>query len=176
MLLVCILTASLAVASVPTGGCVLLNGLLGAGEWLHSASVSLEPETDLLYHQDDESLFLAIAFLGPKHTGVDLYLDSKGSTRMIHISTALGERVLTDGQWSDFTWGENSWWSGNTIGTIYEDGRPRFLEPEAFEFQIDRSELGESVQLLIHLKRPEKLLPSGATEEEHEKWLILNLQ
>jgi hypothetical protein len=154
---------------------VLLNGLLGRGEWDRSASVRLDPQTEVRAHKNRENLFVAIVFLGPHHTGVDLYLRSRGRTRMLHVSSALGERALEQGEWSELSWGRNSWWSANVVGTIVEGDRQRFLEPEAFEFQLDRRELGPEVRLFVHLKRPEKLLPAGASEARTEGWLRLTL-
>jgi hypothetical protein len=175
-ILVFALVAALTAVSVPDGGYVLVNGLLGDGEWDGSAGVRLDAETEMRVHKDNESLFLAIVFLGPRHTGVDLYLQSRARTQMLHVSSALGEKVLEKGQWSEFTWGRNFWWSANAIGMIVEGDRQNVLEPEAFEFQIDRRELGSEVLLFVHLKRPEKLLPRGASEAVTDEWVRLRLE
>ena len=171
-----IFTACLAAMPVPDGGCILVNGLLGVDEWDDASSVRLDPDTEIRFQKDGKNLFLAIVFLGPHHTGIDLYLQSHGDTRMLHVSTAVGEKVLKDSQWSDITWGQNSWWSANVIGTIVEEGRQKFLKPEAFEFQFDRREFGDDIRLFIHLKRPEKLLPAGASAADSEKWMKLGLK
>jgi hypothetical protein len=170
------LAVSLVGTSVPNGRCILVNGSLGIGEWTESAALRLDTDTEILFHKDDENLFLAITFRGARHTGVDLYIHSGGGTRMLHVSSALGEKVLEDNRWSDFKWGQNDWWSANQIGSIYEEGQRRFLEPEVFEFQIDRRGLGANIRLFIHLKRPEKLLPSGASAEDKEEWIRLKLE
>lgn len=171
-----VLVAYLAATPVPDGGYILINGSLGIGEWADAGTVLLDPDTEIRFQKDDESLFLAIVFLGPHHTGIDLYLRSLETTRMLHVSTALGEKVLKEKQWSDVAWGQNSWWSANVIGTIVEGGRQQFLEPEAFEFQFDRRELGDDIRLFLHLKRPEKLLPTGASATISEKWVRLKLK
>ena len=75
-----------------------------------------------------------------------------------------------------YAWGKNTWWSANVVGSIYEEGSMRFLEPGAFEFQIDRKELGQDLRLFLHLKRPEKYLPSGASVFTSEGWLKLDLE
>jgi hypothetical protein len=59
---------------------------------------------------------------------------------------------------------------------IFERDHQRVIEPKAFEFQLDRRELGPEVLLLVHLKRPEKLLPKGATETVSEGSLRLLLE
>jgi hypothetical protein len=161
---------------VPAGRHVLVNGLLGDAEWDSSGVARLDAETELRFHRDGGSLYLAVVFLGPRHTGVDLYLRSRGATRTLHVSSALGERTRQDDGWSATVWGRNFWWTANPIGSIVEDGRQRWLEPEAFEFQIDRRELGGEAALFVHLKRPEKLLPAGATAGDEAGWLSLRLE
>ncbi len=140
--IVLIASAALATTPVPEGDYILINGSLGVEEWTDSGTMRLDADTEIRFHKDDDSLFMAIIFLGPRHTGVDLYVQSQGSIRMLHVSAALGDKILEGSQWSDVTWGKNSWWSANMIGSIYEEGRQRFLEPEAFEFQLDRCEFG----------------------------------
>ena len=162
--------------SVPDGRYVLVNGLIAAGEWDGSARVVLDAETQLLARKDRDHLFLAIVFKGPRHTGVDLYLRTKGLTRMLHVSSALGERTREGGSWSAIAWGRNSWWTANTIGMVAEDGQRRFLEPDAFEFQIARTALGDAAELFVHLKRPEKRLPAGASETADGGWARLLLK
>ncbi len=173
---VVLLAVALASIPAPAGGCILLNGLLGADEWTEAGVVHLDPETELRFDKDDDNLFLAVVFLGPRHTGVDLYVQSRGRTRMLHVSSALGEKTLVDGLWSDYVWGENAWWSANVVGSIFEDGSMRFLEPAAFEFQMDRRELGPDLRLFVHLKRPEKSLPSGASVDASDEWLSLDIE
>ena len=169
-------SAALAMTPVPDGGYILLNGSLGAEEWADAGNIRLDPSTEIRFQKDDKSFFLAIEFLGPRHTGVDLYIQSHGSTRMLHVSSALGEKTFENDRWPDVAWGQNTWWSANVVESIYEEGSQRFLEPAAFEFQIDRSELGGDIGLFIHLKRPEKLLPPGASVIATEEWLRLVLE
>ena len=170
------LVAALATLFVPDGRYVLVNGLLEKGEWDASASSLVDPQTEIRVHKDRRNVFLAIVFKGPRHTGVDLYVKSRGRTRMLHVSSALGERTFENGRWSDFTWGRNSWWTANAVGMVAEEGGRRILEPEAFEFQLDRREFGKSAQVYLHLKRPEKRLPTGASEEADDRWARLVLE
>ncbi len=171
-----IFAAVIMVAPVPDGKSILVNGLLDEGEWINSSTVQLDETTEIRAHKNSDYLFLAIAFSGQRHTGIDLYTRSNGVTRLLHISSALGEKIFEEGVWSDYVWGRNSWWAANTIGSIFEDGRKRLLEPDAFEFQIDRRELGADLSLFIRLKRPAKVLPAGVTETERDKWVRLKLE
>jgi hypothetical protein len=170
------LAVSLAVTPVPDGKNILVNGIPGEGEWSESGCINLDNETELRFHKDDGNFYLGIIFLGPHHSGIDLYIDSGGVVRMIHVSSALGEKVLENGDWSDYTWGRNSWWTANQIGSIWEDGKTRFLEPQCFEFQLDRHGLGTDIRLYIHLKRPEKSFPEGASPETRDGWIGLSLE
>jgi hypothetical protein len=171
-----VLSILMATATIPDGSCVLINGLVGEDEWERSASILLDAETELRVHKDPERLFLGVLFKGPRHTGIDLYLKAEGGTRMLHVSSALGDRMMQHGEWSEIVWGRNSWWTANPIGSIVEEGKQRFLEPQAFEFQIDRAALGDSVRVFIHLKRPEKRLPPEASEDREDGWLLLDLR
>ena len=176
MIGILILAITLAPLSVPEGRYILVNGMLSAGEWDASASIRLDPETEIKAKKDRESLFLAVVFKGPRHTGVDLYLKSAGKVRMLHVSSALGEREFREGQWSEVKWGRNHWWAANPIGLVSEEGKQRVIEPEAFEFQLARAQLGRDVEIYLHLKRPEKRFPAGASQDATDRWLRLTLE
>lgn len=86
MIVASILAAFLATTPVPDGRYMLLNGSLGVGEWADSCTVRLDSNTEIRFHKDDESLFVAVVFLGPRHTGADLYLQSGGGTRIMPLA------------------------------------------------------------------------------------------
>ncbi|HZS03794.1 MAG TPA: hypothetical protein VFD58_02885 [Blastocatellia bacterium] len=170
-----VLALALVPMSVPDGKYILVNGLLGAGEWDGAASVRLDAETEVRVKKDRESLFLAVVFKRPRHTGVDLCLRSAGKVRMLHVSSALGEGELREGQWSELQWGRNQWWTANPVALVNEQGKQGVSAPEAFEFQLARAQLGREVELYFHLKRPEKQLPAGASEDTTDRWLRFTL-
>jgi len=175
-MLALLLCAALVVVPVPGGDVVMVNGLVGEGEWSNSGELKLDDATTLRFHATPRYLFLAVVFHGPKHTGIDLHLHSLGATRMLHVSSALGEKTLVDGTWSDYAWGENAWWTANGIGSIWDGSTSVSLKPQGFEFQIDRRELGPDVALYIRLKRPAKTLPAGASEDAVKNWIRLTLE
>jgi hypothetical protein len=163
--------------AVPAGRYVLVNGFLAPGEWDDALAVPLDAETELRIKQDDRSVFLALVFKGPRHTGLDLYWSAGGPPEMFHVSSALGERHGKGGTWSEMEWGTNRLWTANPIGLISGDGGQQILQPEAFELQIDKARLGGlDLRLFVHLKRPEKTLPAGATPEKPESWLAVPLR
>jgi hypothetical protein len=163
------------IQAIPDGRYVLINGHIGSGEWDSSLTVPLDDKTELRLKKDRSSLFLAVVFKGPHHTGVDLYLKSAGRTRMLHVSSALGEKELRSGEWSEMNWGRNTWWTANTVGLINEQGKARPLAPDAFEFQISRQEIGRNIDLYLELKRPDKRLPSAASPDSADQWLHVKL-
>jgi hypothetical protein len=170
-----LLALIVAAQSIPDGRYVLINGHIGSGEWNSSLTVPLDDETELRLKKDRESLFLAVIFKGPRHTGVDLYLKSAGRTRMLHVSSALGEKELRSGEWSEMIWGRNVWWTANAVGLINEQGKTRPLAPDAFEFQLSRQELGRDIDLYLNLKRPDKRFPSSASPDSTERWLRVRI-
>ncbi len=166
----------LAKLAVPDGPYILVNGQCGNDEWRGALQVALDRETELRVQKDPRHLFISIRAKASAHTGVDLYVKCRNDTRMLHVSSALGERILKDGQWSDIDWGKNVWWTANPVSLIMEEGQQKALAPECFEFQLARSELGSAVSLYVHLKRPEKRLPVQATPDSSEHWLQLKLK
>jgi hypothetical protein len=175
MIRLLVLLSALATVPVPDGKYILVNGMVGPREWDGAACVRLDAETEIRAMKDPGSLFLAVVFKGPHHTGIDLYLRSASKVRMLHVSSALGERSMHAGSWSDIEWGRNHWWTANAIGMVSEEGGSRWLEPEAFEFQLARDQLGLDAELFVHLKRPEKKLPPGASAGNADGWLHLVL-
>ncbi len=129
----------------------------------------------LLAKRDERHLFLGVSFLGVAHTGIDLYFAAgEEPARKLHVSSALGESEYLNNAWSDMVWGENTRWTANSIGSVYREGRTEYLAPHGFEFQIRTSELSASQwRVLIHLKRPELVLPAGADPSRPDQWLVL---
>jgi hypothetical protein len=176
MILPLLIAAALAPIAVPDGHYVLVNGLLGKGEWQSAITVPLDEQTELRAQKDSSSLFLAIVFKGPHHTGLDLHVKCRDDIRMLHVSSSLSESVFRESKWSDTAWGHNQWWAANPVCVVYEDGKQRVIEPEAFEFQLDRSQLGREVALYFHLKRPEKRLSADASPDTTDHWVRLTLK
>lgn len=175
MILPLLIAAALAPILVPGGRYVLVNGLLGKGEWQSSVSIPLDEQTELRAQKDSSSLFLAIVFKGPRHTGLDLHVKCRDDVRMLHVSSSLSECVFRGGAWSDTVWGRNQWWTANPVCVVFENDKQRVVEPEAFEFQLDRLQLGREVALYFHLKRPEKRLPTDASPDSTDQWVRLTL-
>lgn len=157
---------------------ILPNGKFAINEWDDAAEIKADDKIILLSKQDDDYFYLGIKFINESHTGIDLYLaDSDQKMKMLHVSSALGEKEFVDAQWSEFIWSENDLWTGNSIGMISVDGKSEFLENEGFEFQIHKSIIESNDWLLmIHLKRPEIVFPINAKNKNTTKWLRMNFK
>ena len=115
---------------------------------------------------------MSVAGRDTAHAGIDLYLDNMaGSVMMLHVSSAHGERLLKDGLWGETTWGPPQSWSSNIVESIVEDGKLKFITPDLFEFQIEKSRLpSRTFKLMLHLKRPEMRVPVAADTLSSEDW------
>ncbi|MBP7866726.1 MAG: hypothetical protein KA419_12340 [Acidobacteria bacterium] len=199
-MILCLLLLAAGVSPVvPLGPSILVNGFVGVDEWRGALGLPLDPEVELKAREDSRYLYLAVVFKGARHTGLDLYLTTRDGRAMLHVSSALGERAMEDNHPSkagpiedthpaaikdthalthalELVWGRNCWWTANPVCVTWEDGKQAVVAPEAFEFQLDRARLGREVALLIHLKRPDKTLPAGASPDVPDHWLRLKLE
>ena len=156
------------------GSVPLLNGLIGEFEWTSPTAHKSGWDTGTIWLiKDSQYVYLCIAPGDTVHTGLDLYLDNlAGEVFMLHISSAHGQRFLSDTLWQEMTWGPAKLWTSNLIQSIFRDGRNVWLAPDAFEFQIDRQFLPhESFKMMLHLKRPERWVPPDADSLSSQEWM-----
>jgi hypothetical protein len=175
MILPLLLLAALSPVAVPAGPYVLVNGVIGPGEWTPAVRIALDARTEIRAQQDARHLFLAVTARDTPHSGLDLYVSCRDGLRMLHVSAALGERVFHGDRWSGIEWGRTRWWTANPVCVVVTDGVQRVIAPEAFEFQLERSRLGREVAVYVHLKRPEKRLPAEASPDDPGRWVRLAL-
>ena len=164
--------------SIPFGSNILPNGKFSKNEWTDADSCLLGDSIKFCLKLDEEFVYLALKFLQEKHTGIDLYLaDSETNLKNLHISSALGERNFKDNKWEKFGWGENIFCMGNSIGSVFADGKMTYLDPDGFEFQIDKTMFKRKTWFLrIHLKRPEYIFPISTENNNIENWFWINLE
>ncbi len=164
-------------SAVVAGEAILANGFFALGEWDDAAA--LEPAEGLVIYTrwDDRYLYLGIRTGESSHTGLDLFLAGAADRQLhLHVSSALAEATMVDGTWSEQVWEGNRRWVANKIGLYQDEDGRRSSEPEGFEFQIDREMLmGEELHLALHLKRPERELPSAADREAFRDWIRIDL-
>ena len=83
---------------------------------------------------------------------------------------------MYDSGWGEITYGPPEFWSSNIVESVFEDGRMKFIPPEVFEFQIDKSQLpSRTFKLMVHLKRPEKWIPPKADTLSSHEWIEVEL-
>ena len=121
------------VVPAPYRSAPLLNGLIGETEWTYPAAHEAEWDAGIIWlRNDSQFVYLCIAPSDTVHTGLDLYLDNlAGDIFMLHISSAHGQRFLSDSLWQQTTWGPAKLWTSNLIQSIFRDGRNVWLAPEA---------------------------------------------
>ena len=187
-IIVILLALSVALSSVaavktktaPFGSGIMANGKNGPQEWQFRDVLRFVTDNrlDIRVKQSNFYVYIAIIDLDTTHTGIDLYIENPDSSRkLLHISTACGEKDFKDGQWSDFRWGENTLWSGNVVQSIVSDGKTEFLAPDIFEFQISKQLItGKEFKMMIDLKRPGKTGPADASPDDSENWLVAKLR
>ncbi len=159
--------------SVPEGAPVLPNGRFDADEWADAAEVVAAGGTAVLVKHDARFVFVGVRFGATGHTGLDLYLAPEGApARRLHVSAALGDATWSEPGWGELRWGENTDWTANSVGLITVDGRQQTVPSEGFEVVIARSAMPEgSFSLMVHLKRPDLVLPATADPERPATWL-----
>ncbi|MCB1050055.1 MAG: hypothetical protein H6510_15090 [Acidobacteria bacterium] len=160
--------------SLPKGEPVLINGFLAENEWADAWAQTYGP-LQIRAKLCGPYLLLAVWEPGVVHTGLDLYMaEDPAKPRKFHVSSALCEaHLMPDGSWSE-KWENNRGWVANKIGLFQLDGARQTSQPEAFEFQFDRSLFaGTQIYLAVHLKRPETEWPGDRSQTD--QWFVLQL-
>lgn len=159
---------------IPYGAPPLLNGREGHNEWLYPF-VQQWGWTGAIARlkQDSHFVYISIIDRDTAHTGLDFYLDNTaGGIMMFHVSSAHGERHMTDSGWGEMKYGPPESWGSNIVESIFEDGHMKFIPPDIFEFQIAKSRLpSRTFKFMVHLKRPEKLFPADADTLASDTWI-----
>lgn len=170
-------------------GFVMINGYADDREWDYPPVYQGGTENGVVIKVQQDSQFVYIAlsdympwYPGPDvdttHSGMDLYIDDAGGNRrMLHVSTALGEKSYVEGEWGEMTWNVNLKWTASLVQSIVEEGKTKFLPPQLYEFQISKKLLpGNWFSMMIHYLGPEKIAPPGASPDSVESWMTFELR
>jgi hypothetical protein len=141
---------------------------------------------DIRIQHDSQYIYIGLNDYAPwitstdidtNHTGIDLYVDdTKGNMRLLHISSALGEKQFIDGKWSGMNMAEHFDWTGCIVQSIFVDNKNQYVAPKNFEFQINKKILPEnSFRMMIKYKRPGKIAPPDANPDSSSTWLTFQL-
>jgi hypothetical protein len=169
---------------VPHGHAVMVDGKISNDEWADARRIEIPNGTRLYFKQADAYVYLCIRWPKGDAGFVDLYL-SPGDTRVydLHASAKLGQRVLSKGQWAEWTnWWNNEGWVAN-ISRVDSFSERRFLPENVREFQIDRAYFPGpewKIMLEISLAKGEQYtsiqFPANADKLHTDRWLPLKLR
>lgn len=166
-----------AAVRVPTGKPVLPDGRCASEEWSDAREVSLADGAKLSVKQAGDFVFVCVHFPRPALSGLDLYLaTADGKLTNLHASAKLGERVLQNGAWPDWTWWTNAGWTANVMRV--DTWEPRsFLPDEAKELQIRRDRFaGAMWRVRIEIQGDfTAVFPPVTSNLKSEGWLVLEL-
>jgi hypothetical protein len=169
--------------AVPQGRPVMVDGKISSGEWDDAKRIDMPDGARLHFKQGDTYIYLCIELARGDSGFVDLYL-SPGNTRVydLHASAKLGQRVLTEGQWAEWSnWWNNKGWVAN-VSRVDSFDEKRFLPENVREFQIDRTSFpGREWRIMIEisLANGEKYttiqFPANSDKVHTDRWLSLKL-
>ena len=163
---------------------ILIDGQIGKGEWAGANKTMVKEGIDLYSLQDDNYLYLSVQYDTAlfKNYYCDLYFELGADTLLnIHASQQLGERVLTDADWTDsepaFKWGYISDWTANQIK--FDRTNEVYIPYTALEFQISKNKIPEN-KLKIALQSRDMNwekevvnLPENGDFKSTKNWLLL---
>ena len=169
--------AELAAVRVPSGKPVLPDGKCAPQEWSDARAVSLAEGARLSVKQAGDFVFLCVHFPRPALSGLDLYLvPADGKLYNLHASAKLGERLLQNGAWPEWTWWTHTGWTANVMRV--DSWEPRsFLPDEAKEIQIRRDRFaGSTWRVRIEIQGDfTASFPPGTSALKSDGWLALEL-
>jgi hypothetical protein len=168
--------------TVPLGKPVMVDGHISPKEWEDATEVAMPESIRLYFKQSGEFVYVCVRL--PKgHSGfTDLYLSTPGGPAVnLHASAKLGERVLTDNSWPDWTWWNNADWVAN-VSRVDSFEKRTFLTEEVREFQIRRSRFPAGrwlarFEVSVAVKGDYKAVtfPEGTNNKTNTGWLQLDL-
>lgn len=153
-----------------------LDGRIGTAEWAGAAEIRLGQGHRLLLRSDRENLYLAVAYQSPAAPSVDVYLRRPGGGLIdLHASAKVGQRLATEGAWSDYVWGEAPDWTSHANARDPETRRYKLAEGR--EFRISRSMLptGSIAISVVVSDTDREVWPAGASETDASTWALVDL-
>ena len=149
--------ASETIAINQTNKAPLFDGRCGKDEWQAATKIELPAQVSLYLMHDKDSLFVCAKGKAEDHTVIDLYIEDAetGHLHNLHASAQLGERLLTDKEWSESeNWNLEDWggfWVPYAGNEETEDGmRTKFLKGSHREIQVLRKKFaGNTWNMMI---------------------------
>ena len=173
-----------------TNKTALLDGRCGNDEWDVATKIELAAGASIYLMHDKDSLYVCAKGKSEDYTVIDIYIEhaETGHLHNLHASAQLGERLLTDKDWSESQrWNLNGW-SGFWVPYAgYEDTenggrRPKFLKGSHREIQVLRKKfVGKIWKMMIGVsainydgKSQSFLYPENAVDVDTSTWKIFS--
>ena len=164
----------------------LFDGRCGKDEWQAATKIELPAQVSVYLMHDKESLFVCAKGKAEDYTVIDLYIEhaETGHLHNLHASAQLGERLLTDKEWSESKQWELNDWSGFWVPYAgveeTESGtRTKFLKGSHREIQVLRKKfVGNTWSIMIGVSAinhegedgAEFFYPEDAVDTDKSTW------
>ena len=184
--------ASETIAIKQTNKAPLLDGSCGKDEWQAATQIELPAQVSVFLMHDQDSLFVCAKGKAEDHTVIDLYIEhaETGHLHNLHASAQLGERLLTDKEWSESEFWNLEGWGGFWVpyagNEETEDGmRTKFLKGSHREIQVLRKKFaGNTWSMMIGVSAvnhegkygAEFFYPEGAVDTDKSTWEKFSFQ
>lgn len=164
----------------------LLDGRCDDAEWQAARATPIGGGVTLLAMQDALAVHFCLQLPLNSLGTFDLYVrDRRGALVNLHSSAQAGERMLTDGKWPDWSFGNHHGWYSPPVpftGMREQGGQrvPRFREGSSREITLLKScfDLRRGWRFMIEVRalnadrEGEAVFPAGGKAEALESWAI----
>jgi hypothetical protein len=171
----------------PTNKAPLFDGRCGKDEWQAATKIELPAQASVFLMHDKDSLYVCAKGKAEDYAVIDLYIEhaETGHLYNLHASAQLGERILTDKEWSEHeSWWNHKDWSGFWVPYAgiedTENGkRPKFLKGSHREVQVLRKKfVGNTWNIMIGVSAinhegnsAEFFFPEKAVDTDKSTWM-----
>lgn len=178
--------ASETIAVNQTDKAPLFDGRCEQDEWQAATKIELPAQVHVYLMHDEDSLFVCAQGKSDDYTVIDLYIEHAGTGHFhnLHASAQLGERVLTDKEWSEPDYWNLEAWGGFWVPYAgeeeTEDGtRTKFLQGSHREIQVLRKKfVGDTWTMMIGVSAinhegkygAEFFYPRNAVDTDESTW------
>ena len=166
---------------VTNGKHIMIDGKCEPNEWADAAALPASENYRLLFKKSADYVYICVASAKAANLMIDLFF-SPTETKFytLHASAKLGERVLQNGKWPQFTtdwdWWKIEGWTANTLRVKSFNGPP-FLPGNAIEFQINRQHFeGKEWRVMFEfIADGSWTFPKNADNLKRDTWIKLDL-
>ena len=178
--------ASATIAVNQTKQAPLFDGRCGDDEWQGATQIELPAQVSVYLMHDKDSLFVCAKGKANDYTVIDLYIEDAATGHLynLHASAQLGERVLTDKEWSESEFWNHKDWSGFWVPYAGDEEtdkgtRTKFLQGSHREVHVLRKKfVGNTWNMMIGVSAinhegkygAEFFYPENAVDTDRSTW------